>query len=965
MKKFILLSGDLVIIMLIVCCFIPSALAQDFREFPPGLTWKQIETEHFIILYDEQNREIAQQAAAIAEPIHQRVTDLLNYPLSSKTYVILADHVDIINGYASPIPDNKIVLYLREPGAGMAPSFGIRSKDWLSLVFTHEYTHIVHMNMKKKWYAALGKIFGKTMLPNAGLPYWMIEGLAVYAETKFEDGRGYHPYYDMMMRTEILEQDFKKLDQMEALTLRTWPMGTICYLYGYFFFQYLADTYGEDRMIQLHHKNASKSPILGGNIFKKVYDKSESMLWKEWHAAMQQHYEKQLADIRSLAVTETTPISTNGYYTNTPILSPDGQYLYYIEYGAHKLPALIQYRLSDGSKTRLIEEYFSGNFSISSDGQKLYFSKNDVHHFFSYYSDLYLLDLTTHDVQRLTNGQRAFDPAIAPDDTTLVFTTTDSGSMNLMRMDLATKAITPILEPADHTQMRYPVFSSDGSKIALQMWKEGGFQDIYVMNSDGSNLYALTFDKATDEAPVWGKDDQYLFFSSDRTGVPNIFAYALQDQAFYQVTNVLTGAFHPAVTPDQMQLVFEHYSGNGMDIHLTGLNRDAWQAAAYSNEQPIEQQIAAAEQHESLSEENYSPVSSLLPKYWLPAWGQDEDGWQLGATLAGQDALSQHEYLLSALYGLESQRMSGYGVYVNRQFLSEITLFTSDSANLFTDIFRDDIGDDEDYWQREQVAGVNLSIPLYQRQNTGIYLSTGYRYKNLKILNDNDVLLPLPDEGALSGVSAGLTFGHLRSSLYAFSPEQGFLASVTYRRDDEVFGSDFNLHTAIGDTRVYLSLPKLKHHVLALRAVGGISDGDTLNQGVFQLGGPGISSAIAQLDQQRYFLRGYDANALAGNRFALGSVEYRFPLWYPQRGVRQIWSFFDSLTAAVFYDAGNAWEKDLEWDEFKHGAGAEARLNVVIKNALPVTFRLGYAHGFDDDLGESQFIYSFAINFWL
>ena len=45
--------------------------------------------------------------------------------------------------------------------------------------------------------------------------------------------------------------------------------------------------------------------------------------------------------------------------------------------------------------------------------------------------------------------------------------------------------------------------------------------------------------------------------------------------------------------------------------------------------------------------------------------------------------------------------------------------------------------------------------------------------------------------------------------------------------------------------------------------------------------------------------------------------------------------------------------------------GAEARLNVVIKNAIPVTFRLGYAYGFDDDLGESQFIYAFAIDFWL
>ena len=951
--------------MLILCSFLPSALAQDFREFPPGVAWKQIETEHFLILYNEQDREIAQQVAAIAEPIHQRVTGLLDYSLSSRTYVILTDHLDVINGYANLIPDNKIVLYLREPGGGMVPSFGLRSKDWLSLVFTHEYTHVVHTNMKKKWYAALGKIFGKVMLPNTGLPYWMIEGLAVYAETKFEDGRGDHPYYDMMMRTEILEQNVKKLDQMEALTLRTWPMGTICYVYGYFFSQYLADTYGEDTLIQLSHRNASKSPILGGNIFKKVYDKSESTLWKEWRAAMQQQYEAQLTDIRSLPVTETRAISASGYYTNTPVLSPDGQYLYYIEFGAHEMPALIQYRLSDGSKTRLIEEQFSGNFSIAPDGQRLYFSKSDVHRFFSYYSDLYALDLTTHDVQRLTSGQRAFDPAIAPDGRTLVFTTTDAGSMSLVRMDLETKTITPLLETSDHTQIRYPAFSADGSRVALQMWKEGGFQDIYVMNSDGSNLQALTFDQATDEAPIWGMNDQYVFFSSDRTGVPNIFAYSLEDQTLYQVTNVLTGVFHPAVLPDQGQLAFEHYSGNGIDIHLAELNRDVWQSVTYSHEQPAEQQIVAAGQPEPLAEGNYSPFSSLLPKYWLPAWGEDEDGWQLGATIAGQDVLSQHQYTFSALYGLESQRMSGFGMYTNRQFFPEITLFGSDSANLFTDIFQDDTGDDEDYWQREQVAGVNLSIPLYQRQDTGIYLSAGYRYKNLEILNDDDILLPLPDEGALSGVSAGLTFGHLKSSLYAFSPEKGFLASVTYRRDDEVFGSDFNLNTVIGDTRAYLNLPKLKHHVLALRAVGGASDGDTLNQGVFQLGGFGVNGALAELDQQRYFLRGYDANALSGNRFALGSIEYRFPIWYPQRGIRQIWSFFDSLTAAVFYDVGNAWEKDLEWDEFKHGVGAEARLNVVIKNAVPVTFRLGYAYGLDDDLGESQFIYAFAIDFWL
>lgn len=954
------------IIIMIIWSVIPAVLAQNLREIPPGLDWKQIETEHFRILYDAQYRAIAERTAEIAEPIHQTVTNFLDYSLSSKTYIVLTDHVDMSNGYASPIPENRIVLYLREPGAGMAPSFGLRSEDWLSLVLTHEYTHIVHLNMQKSWYAALSKVFGKILLPNVGLPYWMIEGLAVYVETKYEDGRGVHPYYDMMMRTEILEEDFKTLDQMEAITLRTWPRGTVAYLYGYFFSEYLADTYGEETLVQLQHKNAGKPPNFGGNIFEKVYDKDEAALWKAWRAAMRQHYEQQLADIRSRSVTETRAISDSGYYTNTPVVSPDGQFLYYIEHGAHTLPALIQYRLSDGKKSRLLEENFSGNFSVSPDGQQLYFSKSDVYRFFSYYSDLYVLDLTTQHVRRLTSGQRAFDPAVAPDGKTLVFVTNEAGSMNLMRMELATQKIAPLLETNDHTQMRHPVFCSDGERIALQIWKEGGFQDIYVMKSDGSDVHALTFDKATDEAPVWGKNDEFVFFSSDRSGVPNIFAYSLQDQTLSQVTNVLTGVFQPAVTPDQTQLLVERYSGSGMDIHLLDVQQDTWQTVAYSREHSSEQPAHAAEPNGTPAERDYTPFPSLAPKFWIPLLGEDEKGLQLGATIAGQDVLSQHQYTLSALYGLQSERMSAFGAYVNRQFFPKIMVFGSDSAHLLPDTFEDMVGENADYWQREQIAGIEMDLPLYKKQATEFYLSSGYRYKNLERLSDeDDMFFPTPDEGALSGVSVGLALRHLKSPLYAISPEKGVLASVLYRRDDEALGSDFTLDTVIGDSRAYLSLPWLRHHVLALRAVGGLSEGETLSQGIFRLGGFHFLSDLARLDRQRYFLRGYDDNTLSGNRFALGSLEYRFPIWYPQRGYRKLGTFFDSLTAALFYDVGNAWDEELDWDAFKQGVGAEVRLNVVVKNALPLTFRMGYARGLDEDLGESQFIASIAIDFWL
>jgi hypothetical protein len=187
-----------------------------------------------------------------------------------------------------------------------------------------------------------------------------------------------------------------------------------------------------------------------------------------------------------------------------------------------------------------------------------------------------------------------------------------------------------------------------------------------------------------------------------------------------------------------------------------------------------------------------------------------------------------------------------------------------------------------------------------------------------------------------------------------------------YRHDDKELGSDFTLDTVVGDTRAYLEIPRLPHHVLALRLTGGVSNGETLSQGLFQVGGFTLDTELARLERQRYFLRGYDSAAFSGNRFVLGSIEYRLPLWYPQRGLGNGWLFFDSLVATAFYDVGDAWDGDVDVDNFKHGVGSELRINVGLQHgALPVMLRVGYAKGLDDEHGISQFIYGFHFNFWL
>ncbi|MBD3305723.1 BamA/TamA family outer membrane protein, partial [candidate division KSB3 bacterium] len=860
-----------------------SALANEYLppRFPPGFDWQQIESEHFIIVFDARHEAIARRLAQIAERVHHNITTFLNHTPAAKTYVVVTDHLDQFNAYAMPMPRNTVVVYLYEPGAGNS-FFGVRSEDWLSLVFTHEYAHVVNIDRAGGWYKLLRTIFGRTIFPNASLPIWMIEGLAVYAETKFHQGRGTHPHYDMMMRTEVLEETIKPLDQMSVQGLRIWPVGNIVYLYGYFFTRYLAETYGEERLVQLNVESSRRFPLFGKNIFKKVFDgKNLTTLWREWRDALREQYQQQVEQLRSQPIIPTQPLSESGYFTNSPVFSPDGTAVYYLDYSPHEPAALVKRDLEDDTVTRLTTGDFSGDFSISPDGQRIYFCKFATYKTFSRLSDLYVLDLADQSVERLTNGLRAFDPAIAPDGKFLVFSTTEAGSMQLRRMDLETEEISLLWEGDVHTQIHHPAFSSDGTRLALQVWKQGGFEDVYLLLLDGSGPEPLTLDTASDSSPVWGFEDQYLFFSSDRTGVPNIFAYSLEEGRLYQVTNVLTGVFDPDVSPDGNRLILEHYSSQGMDIHLADLDPQQWHETPYTLANLPETPSQPVMTADPLQSREYAPLPTLLPTFWLPNWSIDEEGWQLGVMTGGRDVLGHHTYSLSVMQGLESHRPAYHVFYMNEQFTPRLTLGGYDTAQVFNDIFVDEEGYEQEYWQRNRGVAFRARFPLSGAITPHTFVTLGYQYHHMDNLS-TITLSPAPDEGALSGVSLGLTFGSLTSSRYAISPEAGYVASLTYQRDDEALGSDYTLDTVVGDGRYYLTVPKLRHHILALKVAGGFSEGDTLAQGVFQLGGGfSFTSTLAELSQRRFFLRGYEENSITGHRFALGIVEYRFPIWFP------------------------------------------------------------------------------------
>ncbi|MGH7269587.1 MAG: BamA/TamA family outer membrane protein, partial [Polyangiaceae bacterium] len=210
----------------------------------PKLLWQSIETAHFRISYYSTEEAVAQHVATLAEAIYARLVPVVGWAPSDggKTEVLLTDQTDSANGSATALPYNAVRLYVTAPD-DMSPLGDV--DDWYVELLTHEYTHILHTDHIEGLPALVNRILGKTLAPNQAQPHWLLEGLAVFEESaETSGGRLRSSMWNMWMRADVLENNVATLDVFSNIP-RRWPQGNIWYLYGSFFMQWIADTYGE------------------------------------------------------------------------------------------------------------------------------------------------------------------------------------------------------------------------------------------------------------------------------------------------------------------------------------------------------------------------------------------------------------------------------------------------------------------------------------------------------------------------------------------------------------------------------------------------------------------------------------------------------------------------------------------------------------------------------------------------
>jgi hypothetical protein len=97
-----------------------SAARPAAAQIPASASWRTLDTPHFRVYFPAELEPLARRAAAYAEDAREQLAGALIQPPAGRIDLVVADNVDYSNGYATPFPRNRVVIYANtqvdEPG---------------------------------------------------------------------------------------------------------------------------------------------------------------------------------------------------------------------------------------------------------------------------------------------------------------------------------------------------------------------------------------------------------------------------------------------------------------------------------------------------------------------------------------------------------------------------------------------------------------------------------------------------------------------------------------------------------------------------------------------------------------------------------------------------------------------------------------------------------------------------------
>jgi hypothetical protein len=467
-----------------------------------------------------------------------------------------------------------------------------------------------------------------------------------------------------------------------------------------------------------------------------------------------------------------------------------------------------------------------------------------------------------------------------------------------------------------------------------------------------------------------------LYYSSDTSGIFNIYALNLNSGVEQQVTNVVGGAFLPTVRNDG-SLAYALYTSTGYKIAV--LNNEARQALPISRERRsiAERSVGGTNQQTSdgiqqepqaKSYRNVFTSLSLVPMVRIDNYNPRNKGLDVvkpGLYFSSVDVVGKF-----SLFG---------GAAVNRKFERDLFVILEyrDKVPGFFQLGLDPVASLEVY-NISRVTTNNLdstfnNVPIDVTYNLFEFnfflkqkvfdsrteLKLGYTLSRYNadfgsFINPNDNRLAasfrsvylisnafsaqmrhdgiLPSgESVINPVGRTVSFRYASENNRLLNPDRpyeernGFIVPVY---------NHFDFHRVEFVWNEHISLP-IHRHTLSLSARGGSILGPTVDD-FFDFYVGGFAG-----------MRGYPFYALGGNEYATAQLAYRFPI-SRSINLRVFQFYFTKLYGSVFGDVGMAWNGSAPpLKQWKTDAGFELRLESFSFYVYPTRIFFSGAYGFD------------------
>ncbi|MCJ7552996.1 MAG: BamA/TamA family outer membrane protein [Ignavibacteriaceae bacterium] len=868
--------------------------------------WKVLRTRHFNIYYYGEMEAVAEIGAFYAEEIYDELKVRLNHVVTRKIPLIFYNtSIQFQQTNVTPglIPDGVGGFFEFMKGRVVLPSTG--SLQDFKHVIRHE---LVHVFMTNKIYRTLSD---HRIPPDALPPLWFVEGLAEYLSTDID------AQAEMVMRDAVINNYFVGLENIYAI------YGSfLMYKEGQSFLEFISENYGEEKVLLMvenfwMYKDFNK-------LLEYILGKTIEEIDNEWLYSLRKKYyplfdEKIPHNIGAKKITE------KGFHFSPVHIKIDGKDYIYTSANRDGYSSIYRIELDENSK-----------------------EKKDP--------ELVLRGEKTDELESFHLFQSAIDIS---KEGLLAFVTKSGATDVIHFLNTSTNKIVKSFQQDNLISISSPKFSSNGNKVTFQAVDQKGFSDIYIYNILSDSLDRLINDYYDDKDPAFGKDDDEIIFTSDRTAGKierkyNLFSIDSNSKRIRYLTYLDANVSSPIVSPDKKEIYFtsdidsvrniwkmdypedqkrvdtvkrvSRFITSAFDqrfydkdkIIFTGFENFSFQIFLLDlqKDQADSLVIITMDLSDAGGKWFYSSLSSSSERekavyekeytldYAAGLVSTDPVfGTQGGAIFALSDLLGDDKYFL-LLYNtanVQSDFLKSFNVAVERLDLSK-------RVNFGYGIFhfsgrRYDIRDSDEYYFERIFGGFfrfNYPISKFQRIEALASLAN----------SDKEVFAGIKQRKALL-LTNSVSFVHDNSLWGPSGPLDGSRLLFLLGYTSDIKFSNVNYFSVIADLRHYYRIG------LTTTIAGRL--GFFYNEGK---------------EARRYFmggswdLRGWPRWTIRGEKMWLSSLEFRFPLIdalyikFPFFGL----GFF-GIRGAAFFDAGSAW--DTEYETTYGSVGGGIRFNLL------------------------------------